>query len=249
MKALYVAPLIATLLAACGAAPKSFDLVNPTGSALTVSIDGQSHQVPAGGSLPLQLASGAHTLQTAAHDTINFMVLADDRGGLINPTHSAYVIARSVKPQQHTALHRFDDGARGASVDGTLYPGPYRLSTAVVIPRSWRAGLAEVADTGVSESGFDDAKVFAAHDFVAYYREVIEGPDTFAYVVNPGMPAPTYQNALAHGGVARLMPVFGSHVDDLRHVYTAYVGRLTPAARERDLHLVYQPVAKSDDRL
>lgn len=243
MKALYAAPLVAALLAGCSAAPKTFEIDNPTGAAVTVSIDGSEHRVPAGGSVALTLATGAHTLHTDALGDINFLVSSRDRGGLINPTRSDYVIASSTTPSHEPVVSRFDDAQPGASLDGTLYEGPYRVSNEVVIGRSWRAGVHDAVPSGRADAdaALADAKIFAARDFVDYYREVVEGPSTFSYVVDPGMPAPTYLTALEDVGLPSLPPLFAQHAGELRSVYAAYLGAFEPAPASRDAgtRLVY----------
>lgn len=243
MKALYAAPLVAALLAGCSAAPKTFEIDNPTGSAVTVSIDGAEHRVPAGGSVALELATGAHTLHSADLGDVNFLVSSHDRGGLINPTRSDYVIASSTTRSHEPVVSRFDDQRPGAFLAGTLYEGPYRASNEVIIGRSWRAGLHDAPPGGRAgaDEALADAKIFAARDFLDYYREVVEGPSTFAYVVDPGMPAPTYLTALEDAGLPSLSPLSAQHAGELRSVYAAYLGSLEPALPNRDAgtRLVY----------
>jgi hypothetical protein len=243
MKALYAAPLIAALLAGCSAAPKLFEIDNPTGAAVTVSIDGAEHSVPAGGSVALELASGAHTMHSADLGDINFLVSSRDQGGLINPTRSDYVIASSTAPTHEPVVSRFDDEHPGATLDGKLYEGPYRVSNEVIIERSWRSGVHDALPggrTGADEA-LADAKIFAARDFVSYYDEVVEGPSTFAYVVDPGMPTPSYLTALEDAGLPSLSPLSGQHAGELRNVYAAYLGSFEPTLSNRDsgTRLVY----------
>lgn len=249
MKALYAAPLVAALLAGCSAAPKTFEIDNPTGSAVTVSVDGHEYRVPAGGALALELATGAHTLQSAALGDINFLVSARDRGGLINPTRSDYVIASSTSPSHEPVVSRFDDAQPGVTLDGALYEGPYRLSNEPIIVRSWRAGVHDALPGGRTgtDAALADAKIFAAHDFVDYYHEVVEGPSTFAYVVDPGMPAPTYLTSLEDAGLPSLSPLAAQHAGELRGVYAAYLGAFEPALADRDAatRLVYLQPASS----
>ena len=243
MKALYVAPLFAALLAACSAAPKTFDIDNPTAAAVSVNVDGTNYRVPAAGSVALQLAPGAHTLQSQALGDIHFLVSSRDQGGLINPTRSDYVIASTTSSSHEPVVSRFDDGQPGAKLNGTLYEGPYRVSNEPIIARSWQAGVHDaVPDRPLnSEATLADAKIFAARDFVNYYQQVVDGPSTFAYVINPTMPSPTYLTSLEDTGVPSLSPLFGQHARELRSVYTAYLGSFEPAASERDggTRLVY----------
>ncbi|MFT4247598.1 MAG: hypothetical protein QM581_06110 [Pseudomonas sp.] len=243
MKALYVAPLLAALLTACSATPKTFEIDNPTGAAVTLRIDGTEHRVPAGGSVALELDTGAHTLHSEALGDINFLVSSRDRGGLINPTRSAYVIASSTSPSHEPVVSRFDDTQPGATLDGTLYAGPYRVSNEPIIARSWRAGVHDAPPGGrvAADEALADAKIFAARDFVDYYHEVVEGPGTFAYVIDPAMPSPTYLTALQDAGLPSLSPLFGQHAGELRSIYTAYLGSFEPALSNRDAgtRLVY----------
>lgn len=248
MKALLAAPLVVALLAGCSAAPKAYEIDNPTASAITVTVDGTEHRVPAGGSVALQLDAGAHTLHTDALGDINFLVSSADRGGLINPTRSAYVIASTTSPSHEPVVSRFDDAHPGVTLEGTTYEGPYRLSDELIINRSWRAGVHDAPPVGRAraDDALADAKIFAARDFVSYYQHVVEGPSTFSYVVNPGMPSPTYLTALEDAGLPSLAPVLAYDTGELRRVYTAYLGSFEPALPSRDAgtRLVYvQPGA------
>lgn len=243
MKALYVAPLFAALLSACSAAPKTFEIDNPTGAAVSVQVDGADHRVPARGSIALELTPGAHTLHADALGDINFLVSSRDRGGLINPTRSAYVIASVTTASKEPVVSHFDTTQPGARLDGTLYEGPYRVSDEPIIVRSWRAGVHDAVpnDRASAGSALPDAKIFAAHDFIDYYHEVVEGPSTFAYVISATAPSPSYLAALENTGLPSLPPLFAEHAGELRSVYAAYLGSFDPNVAERDTRtrLVY----------
>lgn len=247
MKALFAASITVALLAGCSAAPQSFEIDNPTASAVQIEIDGNAQVIPARTSTTLTLASGAHTLHSDSLGDVNFLVAAGQHGGLINPTGSTYVIAASTDARHAPALSRFDGVTNGATVDGTVYEGPYRTSNALVIERSWRAGVHDAVPTARAvASSQQDAKIFAAADFVDFHRDVVEGPSTFAYVVNPGVPAPTYMAAIGDTAVPGVPSVFGEQADELRGLYTAYIGTVAPAAALNDngTRLVYlQPAA------
>lgn len=249
MKHLYAAPFIAVLLGACSsnaAGPQAFVIDNPTDAPVAVAIDGHAHQVPAHDARTVELQAGAHTLNTAAAGEVNFLVYARGQGGLINPTGSQYVIARALADEAAPAVSRFDAPADGVTVDGILFEGPYRSSTALIIDRSWRAGVHDPVLASADPAGHADAKIFAAGDFASYQETVSRQPSTYAYVVNPGMPVPSYDAAVAAGGLSALPAVFGADAGQLRHVYTAYVGTLAPGLHRHDdgTRLVYlQPAA------
>jgi hypothetical protein len=225
MKHLLAASLVAALLAGCSNAPKTFSIDNPTASALTVAIDGRDQQVPAGGAVAIELAPGAHTLHTDRLGDINFLVSTHDQGGLINPTQSDYVIASATGAHARAQLvHRFDGGTAGVTVDGTRFDGPYRSSNDIVLVRSWRAGVHDALPQGrAADDSLADAKIFAARDFVAYYQQTVEGPSTFTYVINPGMPTPSYMASVEDSAMPALPGVFGAHAGDLRDLYRGYL--------------------------
>ena len=230
MKTLYLTPLALALLAGCSATPKAFEIDNPTAAAMAVELDGHVQQIPAHSSLPVSLQPGAHTLRSPALGEINFVVSRSDQGGLINPTRSEYVIARGLDAAHAPALSRFNDQTDAVTVNGTLYQGPYRSSRDLVIARSWRAGVHEAPPVGTSSANpaLTDAKIFAATDFESFYRDSVEGPSTYAYVVNPVMPAPNYLDGLHSQQLPNLSALAPTHVSELGNVYTAYVSNIDP---------------------
>ncbi len=178
---------VAMVLTACaGSVP--FRIDNPTDAPVTVTIDGSQHTIPARSDEAVTLKPGKHSLEAPATGKLDFIVYAGRKGGLINPTLGDYVVANEIYATDARTAKGFAKLQNKIVIGNERFTGPFRLHDGLFIDEDWRYGVhdefAEVETVG-SSGGNIFGKVFAAPDFVPFYRRRYGVPE----LVEPAPPA------------------------------------------------------------
>jgi len=86
------------LLAASGCSKKAikFRIDNPTAQPVSLTIDDKPYEVAPQAETKITLLAGKHTLDSKLTSKVKFIVYADSRGALINPTLNPYIISNEV---------------------------------------------------------------------------------------------------------------------------------------------------------
>ncbi len=188
-------------LSACGA-NVPFRIDNPTEVPITVSVDGKAHTVAPHADAPVSLAPGRHTLDAPATGKLDFIVYAGRKGGLINPTLGDYVVANEIYATNAQTAKGFMKLQNKIVIGAERFTGPFRLHDGLFIDEDWRYGahaeFPESESVG-SASGNIFSKVFAAPDFIPFYRRrygvpepVDPPPPPKSRRIEPPQPLPTF---------------------------------------------------------
>lgn len=225
------------LLTACGKGPQTFRFDNPTGQALPIQVDGQPHSIPAHAELALELAPGAHTLQTAQLGRVPFIVYADHDGALVNPTLSDYYWVDEVY-WTSTAKPREFQGDAVVEVRGVALKGRYGQVHDLFIVKDWdfdvHTPFPENAVGAVDSSGGRRMrKIFAPDDFVAYVESSHDAPGYVAAHQPRDWQPPQRRVTPAAERLPALPPVMEAHAGPLRALVNAYLHATDPAEQQR----------------
>ena len=186
---------------ACGSAVP-FRIYNPTDAHLSFTIDGKAHAIAPHADAPVALAPGRHTLDAEATGKVDFIVYAGRKGGLINPTLGDYVVANETYATSAQTAQGFMKLQNKIVLGAERFTGPFRLRDGLFIDADWRYGAHDAfpeSEAVGTVGGNIVGKVFAAPDFVAFYRrrygvpESIEPPpQAKARRIEPAPPLPTF---------------------------------------------------------
>lgn len=209
-------------LACCVACSKDveFRLDNPTSHELSVALDGTTYAIAGGSDAAVRLAPGRHALDSEATGSVHFIVFANGKGGLINPTRTDYVTVNEVYATDQKARRGF---APVSNVEGVRLRGPFSASRALFIDRTWQYGVHEDFPSTItvssSSKGNIQGKVFAIEDFVRYHsanggREFIDQTRT----PTPPTPSSTELEPLPDFVDAEMQAASA----ELREIYAAY---------------------------
>lgn len=168
------------LVAGCGSKDVSFSIDNPTDAALKLQIDQTAYEIPAQQSKDIALKAGEHSMDAPATGKIQFIVYAERKGGLINPTLSDYVIVSEAYVTDEQKLKNFRPGGGGPfQLDGVTFNGPFDLVNGLFIEKDWRFGVREPFPDSLR--GYDPGnggnifrKIFTAASFVSYFEKQSE---------------------------------------------------------------------------
>jgi hypothetical protein len=188
---------IAALLLAAGCNSKvSFTIDNPTDATLTLQIDQTAHEIGAQQSKDIALEAGEHSMDAPATGKIKFIVYAERKGGLINPTLSDFVIVGEAYVTDESKLKNFRPGGGGPfQLDGVTFDGPFQLANGLFIDKDWRFVVREPFPNSLS--GYDPGsggnifrKIFTASDFVRYFEKQSEQAGYFEKHRQHSVPVP-----------------------------------------------------------
>ena len=91
MKKFFMGIFVMFMVFSCSFQKSVFILDNPTDTAVNVKIDGKEYSLGAGGYEKMNLKPGKHTLTDSQGKEYSFIIYADSKGGIINPTRSDYI--------------------------------------------------------------------------------------------------------------------------------------------------------------
>jgi hypothetical protein len=209
-----------------------FLLDNPTGTLLSVSIDGTTHQLKPHSGKEITLDAGKHSMISPATGKINFIVYANSRGGIINPSFSPYIAYSEVYAIDITASKGFAPGSREIEIDGVIFEGPFHLHDDLFIEDNWSYGVYEDLPDEIAVYGDNKGniknKIFAKKDFIHYFEESTVRKGEFDKLAQKGPPPK------AHYPVFDTLPVFENPqmeaaAKDLKSLYQLYLLETKPA--------------------
>ncbi|WP_369038450.1 hypothetical protein [Stenotrophomonas maltophilia] len=232
-------PLVATLALAACSSKVDFEIDNPTDTPLAISIDGKDMPVAAKASRPVSLAPGEHRLHTDALGDVRFIVYADSRGGLINPTLSEYITAREIYVTGEDKLKNFGVSGLGIDVGGVEFKGPFDKFHGLFIDKTWNFGVREpFPDEQVvahvdSTGGRISTKIFTAPEFITYIEAGMGEPGAYKREQPAGYVAPRYTLQPAPA-LPALDPAFEAHAGQVRDIYARWL-KATTASEQKAL--------------
>jgi hypothetical protein len=224
----------------------NFLLDNPTDVVLSVSIDGTTHQLKPHSGKEITINAGKHSMISPATGKINFMVYANSRGGIINPSFSPYVLNAEVYAIDNNASQGFAPGLREIEIDGVIFEGPFHLHDDLFIEDSWSYGVYEELPDEITVYGDDKGniknKIFAKTDFIRYFEESTGSQGEFDKLAQKGPPP------IAHYPTFNTLPAFENPqmeaaAKDLKLLYQRYLVETKPAQQFK----LSQSYAKSLD--
>lgn len=237
MKALLFPFLAALALSACSS-KVDFEIDNPTNAPLAISIDGKDLPVAANASRAVSLAPGEHRLHSERLGEVRFIVYADGRGGLINPTLSEYVTAREIYVTGEDKLKNFGSSGLGMELGGVQFKGPYEKHHGLFIDKSWNFGVRQpfpeeqiVAHVDAS-GGKISTKVFTAPDFIDYVEQSMGEPGAFKREQPAGYIAPAHSLEPAPSTLPALDPAFEAHAGPMRDLYARWLKASTASEQK-----------------
>ncbi|MCW0402600.1 hypothetical protein [Xanthomonas sacchari] len=234
-------PFAAALaLAACSSSKVDFQIDNPTAAPLSITLDGKTLQVPAQQAQPVTLAAGEHHLRSERLGDVRFIVYADTRGGLINPTLSEYVTANAIYLTGPDKAKNFGSINARIELNGVTFEGPFKQTHDLFIDKDWTFGVREpfpdeqvVAHVDAS-GGKIDRKIFTAPDFIAYVETGMGQPGAFERARPGRYVTPRFALEKAPATLPPLDPAYEAHAGALRALYARHL-RATSADAQRAL--------------
>jgi len=225
-------------VAGCSTSSVDFSIDNPTDASLKLQIDGTTYEVPAHQAKDLSLRAGEHSMEAPATGKIKFIVYADRKGGLINPSLSDYVIVSESYVTDASKLKNFAPAGGGPfELDGVKFDGPFELANGLFIDNNWRFGVRESFPdslTGYDAGGGGNIfrKIFTAPDFMAYYEKQSGQTGYFEKNRLHGPVVPKSLTATAP------LPIFADTKTQeaslkLRQIYQDYLHASDPADQKR----------------
>ncbi|KLJ01679.1 hypothetical protein [Luteimonas sp. FCS-9] len=221
----FAAASAVSLLAACGPSSPAFEIDNPTDAPVQVTIDGKTLEVAAGASTALELDAGPHTLATARTGEVRISVCGAERGTLINPTLSDYVLAREIYVADASKLRNFGAVTATVQLGDATYEGPFEQVTGLFIDRTWDFGVREAFPgqqtvARIPENGGKiSTKLFTPQAFIDYVETADDRQGAFAQRHPGGDVQPARALETAPAELPPLPPAFEPHSAPLRESY------------------------------
>jgi hypothetical protein len=209
-----------------------FLLDNPTNTTLSVSIDSVTHQLKPHSGKEITLDAGKHSMISPATGKISFIVYANSRGGIINPSFSPYIAFAEVYAIDAAASKSFAPGSREIEIDGVIFEGPFHLHDDLFIEDNWSYGVYEDLPDEIAVYGDNKGniknKIFAKKDFIRYFEESTGSQGEFDKLAQKGPPPK------AHYPSFDALPVFENPkmeaaAKDLKSLYQRYLVETKPA--------------------
>ena len=238
MKNLLLPMMAALALAGCSS-KVDFEIDNPTDAPLAISIDGKDLPVAAHASRPISLAAGEHHLHTDRLGDVRFIVYADGRGGLINPSLSEYVTAREIYVTGEDKLKNFGVSGLGIELGGVEFKGPFEKHHGLFIDKTWNFGVREpfpeeqVVAHVDSTGGRISTKIFTAPEFITFIEASMGEPGAYKREQPAGYVAPAYTLEPAPA-LPALDPAFEAHAGPMRDIYARWL-KATTASEQKAL--------------
>ncbi|MDL5595900.1 hypothetical protein QS468_24500 [Bacillus subtilis] len=236
--------LAALLLSACGESSQTFLLDNPTNAPITLSLDGQTHEIPANTSSELKLAPGAHELRNEKLGEVRFIVYAGGKGALINPTLSDYIIANQIYVTDESKLSSFGQLKNKVALDGVEFIGPFWQSHDLFIANAWNFGPREAFPETMelshvpTDGGKFYSKLFTAQEFIDYYESEYGASGYFSSQRPDGFVQPPHSLERPSSTLPEMHPEFEAHSGPLRDIYARYL-KATDPKEQRQLQKAF----------
>lgn len=184
---------IVALLATCTALALSgcldkkvdFSIDNPGSESLSVRIDQTAYDIKPQSAQEISLAAGRHTIESPAIGKLEFIVYAETKGALINPTLSPYVTVSEVYASSDAAAKGFSPLHKTIHIDGVPFKGPFSVDDQLFIDQAWTYGVHEKFPESITthdrnSKGNIQTKLFAKDSFLAYFETNSGQPGYYA---------------------------------------------------------------------
>ncbi len=184
---------IVALLAACTALALSgclnknvdFSIDNPGPESLSVRIDGTAYDIKAQSAQEISLPAGRHTIESPAIGKLEFIVYAETKGALINPTLSPYVTVSEVYSSSPSAGNGLRALNQSIQLDGVVFKGPFSVDDKLFIDKSWTYGVHEKFPESITTRDRNltsnvQTKLFTKDSFLAYFETNSGQPGYYA---------------------------------------------------------------------
>jgi hypothetical protein len=179
MKKIFIIIFTMLIVLGCSSKKSTFILDNPTDTAINVKLDGKEYKLNSGEYASLTLAPGKHTLTEADGKEISFIVYADSKGGVINPTKSDYIYV-SIAYAAEGAGDMFRPAGEDIIVNGLKYEGPFGITDDLIIDKNmkdWKYDIhTPFPDTiytrDRNSKGNIFTKIFTQKEFLAFVNEM-----------------------------------------------------------------------------
>ncbi len=135
MKKIFITIFILLMFLSCSHQKNTFILDNPTDTAFKTKIDGKEYNMGAGEYEKLVLKPGKHTLTDTDGKEVSFIVYADSKGGVINPSRSNYIYASMAYATEGSG-DSFRPAGEDVILDGLKYEGPFGMTNDLVIDKN-----------------------------------------------------------------------------------------------------------------
>ncbi|WP_323637063.1 hypothetical protein [Pectobacterium polaris] len=190
-----------------------FQYSNPTTKNITFKFDGKSYDVLPGAKGIIKISSGMHKLENSKGDIFSFMVLDDNKGGIINPDNHVYYTLSEVYAVEGKS-NKFKPATYDVTINGHQLEMPVRSANASVIDASMFKCTYQLDEpfpksikiSSRSSNGNIQSKCFDKKDMLEYlldtYKEDLkpdspkdEGDDSINIAFNYDAPMVSFINA------------------------------------------------------
>ncbi|MEI7087804.1 hypothetical protein WCU61_17180 [Pectobacterium versatile] len=190
-----------------------FQYSNPTTKNITFKVDGESYDVLPGAKGIIKISSGMHKLENSKGDILSFIVLDDNKGGIINPDNHVYYTLSEVYATEGKS-NKFKPATYDVKINGHQLEIPARSANASVIDASMFKCTYQLDEpfpesikiSDRSSNGNIQSKCFDKKDMLEYllntYKEDLkpespkgEGDDSINIAFNYAAPMASFINA------------------------------------------------------
>ncbi|KHN54449.1 hypothetical protein [Pectobacterium fontis] len=190
-----------------------FQYSNPTEKNIKFKVDGESYDVLPGAKGIIKLSSGMHKLENSKGDVFSFMVLDENKGGIINPDNHVYYTLSEVYAVEGKE-NKFRPVTYDVTINGHQLEMPARSANASVIDASTFKCTYQLDEpfpesiktSNRSSDGNIQSKCFDKKDMLDYllntYKEDLkpespkdEGDDSINMVFSYDAPTVNFANA------------------------------------------------------
>ena len=179
MKKIFMTIFVLLMFFSCSFQKSTFILDNPTDTAIKVKVDGKEYNLSAGEYEKLILKPGKHTLTDISGKEVSFIVYADSKGGIINPTRSDYIYV-SMAYAAEGAADSFRPMGKDVIVDGMKYEGPFGMANDLIIDKnlkSWKYDIhtpfpETIYTSDRNSKGNIFTKIFTQKEFLDFTAEM-----------------------------------------------------------------------------
>ena len=179
MKKFFAAIFMLFMVISCSFQKSVFILDNPTDTAVQVKVDGKEYSLGAGQYEKINLKPGKHTLIDSVGKEFSFIVYADSKGGVINPTRSDYVYV-SMAYAVEGAGDSFRPMGKDIIIDGLRYEGPFGMVNDLIIDKnlkSWKYDIhtpfpETIYTSDRNSKGNIFTKIFTQKEFLGFAADM-----------------------------------------------------------------------------
>ena len=137
MKKFFMIIFMLLMVFSCSFQKGVFILDNPSDTAIKVKIDGKEYNLGTGKYEKLTLKPGKHTMTDSEGKEVSFIVYADSKGGVINPTRSDYIYVNMAYAVEG-AGNSFRPMGEDIIVNGLKYEGPFGMVNDLIIDKNFK---------------------------------------------------------------------------------------------------------------